>query len=605
MFKDIDTANNLALPSSVSETIANKCIECDICVKECAFLSAYGKPGEIAKDYKTNTEKWLATSFECSLCGLCESVCPKGIEPCSMFLEFRKEAFKKEQGTFKEHQGLVNYESKGISPRYSLYHLPENCDTVFFPGCSLPGTRPETTFKTYEYLSKQIGHLGVVLDCCTKPSHDLGRQDYFDQVFGQLKLTLLENEIKTILVACPNCHKIFNTYGNEFEVKSVYEIMAENGLEDAATAPGQITIHDPCPTRFDTGIHEAVRSVIEAKGLEIIDTKHEKKKTLCCGEGGAVGCLSPEFASSWTTKRINESHPHKIASYCAGCVNLLSKKAESFHILDLAFYPDKTLAGKASVSKAPFTYLNRLKLKKRFQKIPAKIISQREGLKKTHPAGKLKTGAKIGLVALVIAAIAGLRMAGIQDYFDQDKLSLFIQNSGNLAPLIYILIYTFAPALFLPGLPITIVGGILFGPVWGVVYSIVGSTMGAGLAFLISRYVSSGIIESKLTGPKWIKLQDNVEVHGWKVVALTRLIPLFPFNLLNYAFGLTRIKFSHYIVTTFICMLPACIAFVVFSSSLVDLFQGQISKEFIIGFALILLVSLFPVAYKFFKKKEK
>jgi uncharacterized membrane protein YdjX (TVP38/TMEM64 family) len=95
-----------------------------------------------------------------------------------------------------------------------------------------------------------------------------------------------------------------------------------------------------------------------------------------------------------------------------------------------------------------------------------------------------------------------------------------------------------------------------------------------------------------------------VETHGWKVVAFTRLIPLFPFNLLNYAFGLTKIGFWPYAVATFICMLPGCIAFIVFSSSLLDLIRGKISTMFIIGIALIGLVSLIPFFYRRYQKKK-
>jgi uncharacterized membrane protein YdjX (TVP38/TMEM64 family) len=88
------------------------------------------------------------------------------------------------------------------------------------------------------------------------------------------------------------------------------------------------------------------------------------------------------------------------------------------------------------------------------------------------------------------------------------------------------------------------------------------------------------------------------------VVAFTRLIPLFPFNLLNYAFGLTRIGFVQYAVASFFCMLPASIAFIVFSSSLLDLIRGKVSLTFVVGLALVVLVSLSPLFYKRYKKKR-
>jgi uncharacterized membrane protein YdjX (TVP38/TMEM64 family) len=174
-----------------------------------------------------------------------------------------------------------------------------------------------------------------------------------------------------------------------------------------------------------------------------------------------------------------------------------------------------------------------------------------------------------------------------------------------LAPAAYMLLYAVAPAVFLPGLPITLVGGILFGPLWGVVYSIIGATTGASLAFFISRHVARDWIRAKLTGPRWQQLDRSVEKNGWKIVAFTRLVPLFPFNLLNYAFGLTAIGYLPYAVTSFICMLPACTAFIVFSSSLPEIIKGKLSPGFIVGIVLMVLVSLMPAVIRKLKLKQE
>jgi len=211
---------------------------------------------------------------------------------------------------------------------------------------------------------------------------------------------------------------------------------------------------------------------------------------------------------------------------------------------------------------------------------------------------------RVVFLLLVIAAIAAIRFSDATQYLEQEKLSQLIQGYGALAPLIYMLVYTVAPSLFLPGLPLTIAGGILFGPFWGVVYTITSATLGACLAFLISRYIARDWVEKKLKSPRWKQLDQGVEKHGWKIVAFTRLIPLFPFNLLNYAFGLTRINFLSYAATTFICMLPACIAFIVFSSSLLDLIKGRVSPAFLVGLGLVVLVSLIPLFYQRYKAKK-
>src|SRR4051812_48500326 len=145
---------------------------------------------------------------------------------------------------------------------------------------------------------------------------------------------------------------------------------------------------------------------------------------------------------------------------------------------------------------------------------------------------------KLFLVVLMVAAVVAVRLAELERFLDREALQRLVTDSGMLGPLLYISLYALATVLFLPGLPMTIAGGIVFGPVWGVVYTMAGATAGASLAFLGSRYIARDWIDSKLSDPRWRKLDDQVREQGWKVVAVTRLVPLFPFNLLNYAFGL-------------------------------------------------------------------
>lgn len=583
---------------------SEKCIKCKLCQKECEFLRKYGKPKDIADSYTPLDKKYLAMPFECSLCQLCAAVCPVKINPANMFLEMRRESVHLGHGNFPEHSGILGYEKRGTSKRYTYYAFPKNCDTIFFPGCTLPGTRPDKVIKIYEHLKKDTPSLGIVLDCCTKPSYDLGREKYFQAMFREMSNFLLKNEIKTVLVACPNCYKLFKMHGKSFNVKTVYEVIASNGLPDTKSISGTIAVHDPCAVRYEEHIHDTVRNIIFQKGLNIVEMPHSKTKTLCCGEGGAVGCLNPDLAQRWGKVRKNEINGNRVITYCAGCVNFLGSSIPTSHIVDLLFEPEATIEGKEKVSKAPITYLNRLRLKKYFRKnINAQVTRER-----TFTAGAdTKKSSLLKLIIFILfitGAIFTVKLTGATRYLEQETLRTLIQSYGALAPVIYMLVYTVAPSLFLPGLPITIVGGILFGPFWGVVYTITSATLGACVAFLISRYLARGWIEGKLASPKWQRLDKGVEKHGWKVVAFTRLIPLFPFNLLNYAFGLTKIKFFHYAATTFICMLPACIAFIVFSSSLLDIIKGKISPAFLFGLALIALVSFIPVFYRRYKVKK-
>ena len=159
-----------------------------------------------------------------------------------------------------------------------------------------------------------------------------------------------------------------------------------------------------------------------------------------------------------------------------------------------------------------------------------------------------------GLAAAVTLAVV------YRDQFDAAALEAWVRDAGPVAPLLFILIYALAAVLFLPGSVLTLAGGALFGPVLGTFYNLAGATLGATLAFLIARYLASDWVAEK-AGGRVKQLINGVEGEGWRFVAFVRLVPLFPFNLLNYALGLTRLRLSHYIIASFVFMLPGAIAF--------------------------------------------
>ena len=217
------------------------------------------------------------------------------------------------------------------------------------------------------------------------------------------------------------------------------------------------------------------------------------------------------------------------------------------------------------------------------------------------------TGKKASIIRpliflLLILAVVAVQQFHLEQYLEPERLRRFGASHRVLLPLIYLAVWTVGP-LFLPGLPITLAGGVLFGPVWGVVYTSIGSTCGAGLVFLVARYLARDWVARKLAGTRLMSLDDKVARHGWKIVAVSRLVPVFSFSLLNYAFGLTRISFWPYLAATFVGMLPLTIAYVYFSSNILDLLQGKISSGLIIGAVLVVLVSLIPVIYKWRKTK--
>ena len=586
--------------------IARSCTECGACVSECRFLQQYGTPRQIAESFDPAVREHQTMPFECSLCGLCSAVCPAGLSPDALFLDMRRFLVREGLNDLTGYAGLLGYERRGTSRRYTWYGLPDGCDTVFFPGCAFPGSRPDQTIKLFDILAKSIKNLGIVLDCCTKPSLSLGRQDYFNVMFGEFKEYLLRQGVENVLVACPNCHQVFSRYAPELTVLTVYEVLAKTGLPVAVGGKiaGTVTIHDPCVSRLAGSVQEAARTLVAGTGLTIEEMPSSGRYTVCCGEGGAVACIDPELADEWGNKRAGDAAGRRAITYCAGCTHLLNKLMPTSHVIDLVLDPAAALSGNSKVSRAPFTYLNRLRLKKHFQRNMSAVATRERtfaGGVETSKSGFLKP---LVFLAILAALIAFVRIAGASQYLEQEKLRGLIQGYGVLAPIFYMLVYSVAPSLFLPGLPITLAGGILFGPIWGVVYTIVGATAGASIAFLVARYIARDWVMGKLKGPRWKKLDSEVEKYGWKMIAVSRLVPLFPFNLLNFAFGLTSVRFSHYIIATFIFMLPACIAFIVFSSSLLDLLKGRVSPAFLAGLGLVALVSLAPGLYRRWQRKR-
>jgi uncharacterized membrane protein YdjX (TVP38/TMEM64 family)/rhodanese-related sulfurtransferase len=132
--------------------------------------------------------------------------------------------------------------------------------------------------------------------------------------------------------------------------------------------------------------------------------------------------------------------------------------------------------------------------------------------------------------------------------------------AGDMAPLVFVAGYALATVLFLPGSILTIAGGALFGPVAGTFYSLTGATLGAMLAFLVARYLASGWV-ARRTGGRLAEFIKGVEAEGWRFVAFVRLVPLLPFNALNYALGLTRIPLGQYVVASYLAMLPGAAAY--------------------------------------------
>ncbi len=206
-----------------------------------------------------------------------------------------------------------------------------------------------------------------------------------------------------------------------------------------------------------------------------------------------------------------------------------------------------------------------------------------------------------GLGLLAAAATAGLIFLPLGEYLGQ--FLDWVREQGAWGPVLIAGVYIVACVLFVPGSLLTLGAGFLFGVVWGTVTVSIGSVLGATAAFLVGRYLARGWIEEKVNAhPKFRAIDQAVGRQGFKIVLLTRLSPVFPFNLLNYGFGLTKVSLRDYVLASWIGMLPATVMYVYLGSAagnLAELASGKVEGGigqqvlFGVGLAVTVVVTIF------------
>jgi uncharacterized membrane protein YdjX (TVP38/TMEM64 family) len=178
------------------------------------------------------------------------------------------------------------------------------------------------------------------------------------------------------------------------------------------------------------------------------------------------------------------------------------------------------------------------------------------------------------LLLFSLSALVAILILAIRSFYVQDFLRnvlMQIEHLGAWGPVAFIVTYNLATVLFIPGSVLTLGGGVIFGLWWGSVYVFVAASLGATFAFLIGRYLSRDrVVKYMEAHPKFKSLDRAVSQEGFKIVFLTRLCPLFPFNLLNYALGITQVSLKDYVLGSF-GMIPATILYVYCGSLVGDL----------------------------------
>ncbi|MFP4356795.1 MAG: TVP38/TMEM64 family protein [Phycisphaerae bacterium] len=232
-----------------------------------------------------------------------------------------------------------------------------------------------------------------------------------------------------------------------------------------------------------------------------------------------------------------------------------------------------------------------------------------------EPNAKKPTRRWLKMVVLILI-LGGLAVASIFLPVKDDLIAMleWTQGLGFWAPFFVAAFYILACVLLLPGGVITLAAGFLFGVVTGTITVSVGSTLGSTAAFLVGRTFARDWVRRKVAGrPKFAAIDRAVGEQGFKIVLLTRLSPIFPFNMQNYAYGLTGVKLWKYMLASWIGMLPGTLAYVYIGSGLRSLTEvaagevegGWVQRAFFWGglaATLVVMVVVTRIAQKAMKR---
>lgn len=337
---------------------ALRCIQCQCleCLKVCPYLDHFkGYPKRYAREIYNNASIVMGNHSanlmvnSCSLCGLCQEICPNNFSMAELCLSARRDLVQKKKMPPSAHEFAIQDMQFSNSEEFMLTrHAPNQQKSSFalFPGCQLSGSNPGHVIQTYSFLRENWAEdTGLMLQCCAAPAYWSG-----DEAKTKTAISLLEKKWQTMgeprmILACSSCIDMFRRYLPDIEVVSLWQVMDQCGLpQDRARPVGTtMAIHDPCTSRHDPKLQAAARSLALKLGITIKELEFSREKTECCGFGGLMENANPALARKQLERRISESDLDYLA-YCAMCRESLKGAGKrTAHLLDFIF-PQATVS---------------------------------------------------------------------------------------------------------------------------------------------------------------------------------------------------------------------------------------------------------------------
>ena len=370
-----------ALGYSEAEALeeAQRCIQCQCleCVKVCTYLEHFGAyPKRYAREIYNNEALVLGERKanrlinSCSLCGLCEAVCPHDFAMQDLCLAARQSMVARGKMPPSAHDFALQDMAFSQSDRFAMArHAPGRTTSryLFFPGCQLCASAPGQVSRVYDHLRHHLSdRVALMLGCCGAPAHWAGRQDRFAAELANWKKNWDALGRPRPVMACASCLSIFRDHLPEADAMSLWEVLDEIELPPGRLQPrlSLLAVHDPCTTRGEAAVQEAVRRLLSRLGALYEELQLGRAHTECCGFGGLMQNANPALAREVAATRGQRSTLDYLA-YCAMCRDSLAAVGKrSLHLLDLLF-PDPDQPDPAARPRPGWSQRreNRLRLK--------------------------------------------------------------------------------------------------------------------------------------------------------------------------------------------------------------------------------------------------
>lgn len=347
-----DLKSGYSIDEAISE--AGRCLQCECleCVKVCAYLERFGAyPRKYAREIYNNESIVMGMRQanqlvnSCSLCGLCERVCPEDFAVQDLCLQARRSMVQRGKMPPSAHEFALQDMRFSLSERFHLArHAPEHSQSAhaFFPGCQLCASNPGQVKRLYRHLMECLpGGTGLMLGCCGAPAFWAGQEGEFHRVAEGALRDWEALGRPRLIAACSTCFRMFTEHLPEVPTISLWQLLEEIELPAsfASASDRALAVHDPCTTRPYPAVQDAVRRLLKRLEISVEELALNRDKTECCGFGGLMQNANPDLSREVAARRAHRS-PLDYLTYCAMCRDSLAAVGKrALHLLDV-FFPD-------------------------------------------------------------------------------------------------------------------------------------------------------------------------------------------------------------------------------------------------------------------------